>query len=42
MLELAHEGIKPPVYKADMYRGQEEDKWQVLKIISYEDVDDET
>jgi len=24
-----------------MYREQEEDKWQVLKIISHEDVDDE-
>ena len=22
-----------------MYRGQEEDKWQVLKIISYKDID---
>jgi len=42
MLELAHGDIKPLVYKADIYRGQEEDKWQVLKIISYKDVDDET
>jgi len=24
MLELAHRNIKPPVYKADTYRGQEE------------------
>jgi len=42
MLELAYRDIKLPVYKADMYRGQEEDKWQVLKIISYKDVDNET
>jgi len=41
MLELAYGDIKPPVYKADTYRGQEEDKWQVLKIISYENVEDE-
>jgi len=26
MLEPAHGNIKPPVYKADIYRGQEEDK----------------
>ena len=25
-----------------MYRGQEEDKWQVLKIISYKDIDNKT
>jgi len=42
MLELAYGDIKPPVYKADMYRGQKEDKWQVLKIISYKDVDNKT
>jgi len=42
MLELVHRDIKPLVYKADIYRGQEEDKWQVLKIISYKDVDNKT
>jgi len=42
MLEPAYRDIKPLVYKADTYRGQEEDKWQVLKIISYKDVDDKT
>ena len=42
MLELAHGDIKPPVYKADTYKGQEEDKQQVLKIISHEDIDDKT
>jgi len=39
ILEPAYGDIKPLVYKADIYREQEEDKWQVLKIISYEDVD---
>jgi len=42
MLELVRGDIKPPVYKADIYKGQEEDKWQVLKIISYKDVDNKT
>jgi len=26
MLELAYGDVKPPVYKVDIYRGQEEDK----------------
>ena len=38
MLEPAYRDIKLLVYKADTYRGQEEDKQQVLKIISYKDV----
>jgi len=41
MLELAYGNVEPLVYKADTYRGQEEDEWQVLKIISYKDVDNE-
>jgi len=39
MLEPAYGNIKPLVYKADTYKGQEEDKWQVLKIISHKDID---
>jgi len=42
MLKPAYGDIKPLVYKADTYRGQEEDKWQVLKILSYKDVNNET
>jgi len=38
MLELVYRNVKPPVYEVDTYRGQEEDKWQVLKIVSYKDV----
>jgi len=41
MLEPVHGNVKPLVYKADTYRGQEKNKWQVLKIISYKDVDNE-
>jgi len=29
MLESAHRNIKPPVYKIEIYRGQEEDKWDI-------------
>ena len=39
MLEPAYGNIKLLVYKADIYRGQEEDEQEVLKIISYKDVD---
>ena len=41
ILELVYRNIKLLVYEADIYRGQEKDKQQVLKIISYKDVDDE-
>jgi len=30
--------IKLLVYKADIYRGQEEDKQEVLKIVSYKNI----
>ena len=39
MLKPAHRDVKPLVYKVDTYRGQEKDKWQILKIISYKDID---
>jgi len=39
MLELAHRDLVLLVYKEDTYRGQEEDKWLLKKIISYEEVD---
>jgi len=42
MLEPVYRNVKPLVYKADTYKGQEEDKWQVLKIVSYKDVDNKT
>jgi hypothetical protein len=42
MLEPAYGDAEPPVYEADTYRGQEEDEWQVSKIVSHEDIDDET
>jgi len=38
-LEPAHRDLAPPVYKENIYRGQEEDKWPLKKIISYEKVD---
>jgi hypothetical protein len=42
MLELVHRDIKLLVYKADTYRGQEEDEWQVLKIIGHKDINNKT
>ena len=38
MLEPVYGDIKLPAYKEETYRGQEEDKWQVLKVINYKDV----
>ena len=38
ILKLAHKDVKPPVYKIKTYRGQEEDKWHIQKIINYEEV----
>ena len=42
ILEPAHGNVKPLVYKVDTYRGQEEDKWEVLKIVSYKDINNKT
>ena len=41
MLEPAYRNIKLLVYKVNIYRGQEEDKQEVLKIISYKDINKE-
>ena len=41
ILELVYRNVKLLVYKADMYRGQEEDKQEVLKIISYKNINKE-
>ena len=30
------------VYKVDIYKEQEKDKWEVLKIVSYKDINKET
>jgi len=40
MLEPAYGDLALPVYKEDTYRGQEEDKWLLKRIISYEKVND--
>ena len=42
ILELVYRNIKLLVYKADIYRGQKEDKQEVLKIISYKNINKET
>ena len=38
MLELAKGDIEPLLYKIDIYKGQEEDKWDVQKVIGYKDI----
>jgi len=40
ILEPAYRDLALLVYKEDTYRSQEEDKWPLKKIISYEEVDD--
>ena len=41
MLKPVYRNIKLLVYKVDTYRGQEEDKQEVLKIVSYKDINKE-
>ena len=38
MFKLVYRNVELLMYKVDMYRGQEEDRWEVLKIISYKDI----
>jgi len=40
MLEPAHRNVEPLIYKMEMYRGQEENKWDVQKVINYKEIDD--
>jgi len=39
MLEPAHKDIEPLLYKIKTYRGQEEDKWDIQKIMNHKEVD---
>ena len=41
ILEPVYGNIKLLIYKVDIYRGQEEDKQEVLKIVSYKDINSE-
>ena len=38
MLKLVYRNIELLIYKVDTYKGQEEDKWLVLKIGNYKDI----
>ena len=42
ILKPVYRNIKLLIYKADTQRGQEEDKQEVLKIISYKDINNKT
>ena len=35
MLELVYGEYEPLIYKVDMYKGREEDKWKVQKVVNY-------
>jgi len=39
MLKPAHRNIKPPVYEIETYKSQEEDKWDVQKVVNHKKVD---
>ena len=39
MLELVYGNYKLLVYKQDTYKGREEDKWLVKKILQHDKVD---
>ena len=41
ILKLVYRNIKLLVYKADIYKGQEKNKQEVLKIISYKNINKE-
>ena len=38
MLELVYRDVELLAYNLDIYRGQEEDEQQVLKVINYKDI----
>ena len=41
MLEPAHGDATPPTYETDTYRGQEEDEWEVQRIMNHDQVDEQ-
>src|SRR6266702_3607372 len=38
ILKPAKENVEPLLYKMDIYKGQEEDKWDIQKVINYKDI----
>ena len=42
ILKPVYRNIELLVYKVDIYKGQEEDKQEVLKIINYKNINKET
>ena len=38
MLKPAYGDVKPLLYKMETYRGQEEDEWDVQKVVNYKEV----
>ena len=38
ILEPAHGEHEPLIYKADTYRGKEEDEWEVQKVVDHQEI----
>jgi len=41
MLKPVHGNVEPPLYKMETYRGQEEDKWDIQRIVNYKEVNNQ-
>jgi len=41
MLKPAYGDIKPPVYKIKTYRDQEENKWNIQKIMNHKEINNQ-
>jgi hypothetical protein len=42
ILEPVYGDHELPLYKADTYRGQEEDKWEIQRVIDHQEIDNVT
>jgi len=40
MLEPVHRDVEFLLYEMEMYKGQEEDEWDIQKIVNYEEMDE--
>ena len=41
MLKPAHGSVEPLLYKIETYRSQEENKWNIQKIINHEEINNQ-
>jgi hypothetical protein len=38
ILKPAYKNHELPLYKTDTYKGQEEDKWEIQKVINHQEI----